>query len=992
VVHEGGRVVIIITEPGYLEPHLLDLESKPEILHVDKLIIYSAVVGAFLALQVPSSEVHARVEDEQASVGDDATAATNGSIEDLKLRGDLRAAALRYKVALQKDPDQPELRLKLGRIYFKLAEWQAAEKEYQRAIDSGVVELNEVIEEQVRSRLYRGDTGALTESAPDATVLSIRQIVGDDDSKAAELMALYGHAFYLRGDLDKAERMYALARQANASIADVFLGDAMLAASRADYEEMRSALNSALGIDPEFAAGWSYMGDLERYQGNLDAAERAYDKAISLRYNNGHDLFGRALVRIAANDLDAARDDAAEARVALRGSPAAHYLDGLIALKEGRDQRASEAFAASIAKEGGYLPAELYAGLTAASLGSLEQALEYLSRFLSQRPSNLIALTALAAVQLGLNESQDAQKTIERLLMIAPNDQQALDLAENLTLWQAPGSRSSQLLRMALDEQPAGGFEFLKLDLAFVPSRLSQALSRLEDAAKDDSDNLEVQLALVVALVKNNQLDDALRRVDELLERMPENAILLSVKGRVALLMGNEEDAATLFQRALDINPADFRSASSLAALALKGGDLGKARSYYESVLNADPGQLRAGLALARIAERQGKSDEAQQILSQLIEDNPEALQPRIGLAQFYRVQGRGADAVKLLRPMTEKYKDAPLLWQELAAAQFAVGEIKAAQRSLRNQLYLTPADAEAMFQLAKLYAADAQDGAAQVQLQELLRVNPSHRGAKLVIARMALDNGDVDLAARLADELVAVRPADVDAVQLQGAVAVKRKQAKLAVARYSAAVQLAPRTETVTQLAMAAIAVGQPEGALTVMQNWLELNPDDAVMRRNLANAANVLGKSELAVTQYRVLVDQNAADAMIYNNLALALMRDDPDAALSYAQTGVDKFPDSPALRNTLGLIQLQLGQPALAAAELDQAVTAAPLIPSYRFHLAVAMERVGRVDDAKAILSELLTSDVEFSEREVANGLLERLHAGGQATSSPLSDHPR
>jgi len=176
------------------------------------------------------------------------------------------------------------------------------------------------------------------------------------------------------------------------------------------------------------------------------------------------------------------------------------------------------------------------------------------------------------------------------------------------------------------------------------------------------------------------------------------------------------------------------------------------------------------------------------------------------------------------------------------------------------------------------------------------------------------------------------------------------------------------------------------------VMQNWLELNPDDAVMRRNLANAANVLGKSELAVTQYRVLVDQNAADAMIYNNLALALMRDDPDAALSYAQTGVDKFPDSPALRNTLGLIQLQLGQPALAAAELDQAVTAAPLIPSYRFHLAVAMERVGRVDDAKAILSELLTSDVEFSEREVANGLLERLHAGGQATSSPLSDHPR
>ncbi|NTV73800.1 MAG: hypothetical protein HGA66_06295, partial [Holophaga sp.] len=48
-----------------------------------------------------------------------------------------------------------------------------------------------------------------------------------------------------------------------------------------DPAKAREWLARATGTNPKFAPAWSLLGDVERYEGNAEAADAAYSKAIA---------------------------------------------------------------------------------------------------------------------------------------------------------------------------------------------------------------------------------------------------------------------------------------------------------------------------------------------------------------------------------------------------------------------------------------------------------------------------------------------------------------------------------------------------------------------------------------------------------------------------------------------------------------------------------------------------------------------------------------
>jgi Flp pilus assembly protein TadD len=73
-------------------------------------------------------------------------------------------------------------------------------------------------------------------------------------------------------------------------------------------------------------------------------------------------------------------------------------------------------------------------------------------------------------------------------------------------------------------------------------------------------------------------------------------------------------------------------------------------------------------------------------------------------------------------------------------------------------------------------------------------------------------------------------------------------------------------------------------------------------------------------------------------------------------------------------------------VAQGEADKALTylstanlSAPKNPDIQYHLAVALNRVGRAADAQAMLETLLSSGVTFSDRGEAESLLQQLKRG-------------
>ena len=73
------------------------------------------------------------------------------------------------------------------------------------------------------------------------------------------------------------------------------------------------------------------------------------------------------------------------------------------------------------------------------------------------------------------------------------------------------------------------------------------------------------------------------------------------------------------------------------------------------------------------------------------------------------------------------------------------------------------------------------------------------------------------------------------------------------------------------------------------------------------------------------------------------------------------------------------LAQGEAEKAVTHLSAANSAAPRNPDIQYHLAVALQRVGRPTDAQAMLETLLGSGVSFTEKADAEKLLQELKRG-------------
>ena len=87
----------------------------------------------------------------------------------------------------------------------------------------------------------------------------------------------------------------------------------------------------------------------------------------------------------------------------------------------------------------------------------------------------------------------------------------------------------------------------------------------------------------------------------------------------------------------------------------------------------------------------------------------------------------------------------------------------------------------------------------------------------------------------------------------------------------------------------------------------------------------------------------------------------------------------PTAPHIDDTLAWILLAQGETKRAMTYLTVANSAAPSNPDIQYHLAVALQRVGRPADAKAMLETLLGSGVSFTDKAEAEKLLQDLKRG-------------
>lgn len=244
--------------------------------------------------------------------------------------GEYSTAIIELKNALQKDAELADARFLLGKTHAVLGDYPSAYREFERALDLGVVD-DELIVGLLSSKNRLG---------------RYQEVIGELEERGAldpDLAAVLGDAYLAGGDIAKAKPLY----QQALTLAAGNRGLGTIAWVQGDLERAEHYLNEAVQIDPQDREGWIRKGEFELSQQAYPAAVQSFTAARDLPGGSLTGKLGLARTYLAEARLPEAETVIAEVLVDSPGLSIAHYLDALIRYQQ-QDIEGAEAARKSV--------------------------------------------------------------------------------------------------------------------------------------------------------------------------------------------------------------------------------------------------------------------------------------------------------------------------------------------------------------------------------------------------------------------------------------------------------------------------------------------------------------------------------------------------------------------------------------------------------------------------------------------------------------------
>lgn len=882
-------------------------------------------------------------------------------------KGDTQAVLIELKNAAQKDPRNAQARVLLAQHYVKAGQGADAEKEIKRAL-----ELGHGIEGL--KPLY---ADALLQQGLYQRVL--------DEVKPSEITARPERAHLLRahGDarlgLKQPEQgcpLYQEALKLDAKQVEAHWGLARCALIAGKRDEAKAQLQAAITAVPNNAGSWVRLGDLERSQGNAEAAIQAYTTALKHEPKERLALFSRAQVLALSGKLKEAEADAQALQRLAPDYHGTHFMQAMLHFAAGRLEPALESVQRAIKARPDYLPSHLLHAHLLYYKGAYDSALRTLNAILRVAPAYPDARKLAALTHLRLDQPEQALAVLNPLLVAGRADAQVLALAGEARLRQDDPAAAQALYAQAAAQAPQASILDLKWGLSLLAAGdEAQGTRVLETAARQKNDP-RAEAALAYHFLAEQRFDQALTILAGLEQRFPDNPGVHNLKGMAYAGKNDLAQARKSFERALQLRPNLTSAALRLASLDLAEGKPDQARARYEGLLKQDKGNVPALVGLAELAARQNREGEYVQRLEQAIKADPAALVPHAMLADYYVAKRQPQKALEHARLAAERNPNRPEAQALLARIQLAAGERAGAVTAANKLVAQRPDSAEAHYQLAQALAAQGDAKAIRAALIKALDLDAGHLGARVALARLEARTGRPAEALRHARELQARVPQSPIGHELEGDTHLLARRPAEAAAAYAKALERGRSSALAVKQHQAWLRAGQAAKADALLLDWLSAQPQDAAVRSYLAESYLARGLRDQARREYETLLAARPEDPGVLNNLALVYQAQGDRRALELAERAHKLKPDDPAIADTLGWLLVQSGQAERGLKLLEQAVGKATDDAGVRYHYAYALHAAGRLPEARRELVRLRAMKLTPEQQREVQQLAHRL----------------
>jgi putative PEP-CTERM system TPR-repeat lipoprotein len=880
-------------------------------------------------------------------------------------KGDLKAALIQLKNAVEKSPQNADARLQLATLELRMGDAASAEKEARKARSLGIA-ADAALPLQGKAMAQQGRFKEMLDEITPALA-----------ARSAPLLSLRGDALLATGKADEAKQAYDQALGLNPNSGDALLGLARHAMSHNDREAAERYAADAASKDANNPDVWMFRGALLRFTGKPDEALDAYNKALALDPQHRTAHIEKAYIEISRGKFAEAKTEIDAAEKAAPGSLLVTYTRALSDFSQGKFAAAQESVQKVLKNAPDHLPSILLAGASEMNLGATQQAEQHLRKYLASIPNDVYARKLLAQTLLKSAQPADAAAALAPVLNDTSDDPQLLALAGESYMQVRDFDKASAYLEKAAALAPKAAAVRTSLGL----SRLGQGnsekgLSELELAATLDPKSGQATMVLVQTELELKHYGQALAAVQSLEKQQADNPQVYNLKGVVYLAKGDSANARAAFEKAVALQPTYFPAVTNLSRLDLRDNKPEAAKQRFEKVLEKDKNNYGAMAALGELALLQKHTDEATSWFEKGSSANPEAVVPAVKLGTHYLRINQPQKALTLARKYLTNNPTNPDLLELQGQAQIAAKDPSGALETYSKLVNVLPKSAPAQLRLAGAHMMLKNEAAAADDIKHAIELQPEFIPARLAQIELALRTHRTDDALAQARQLQKLNSKLPVGYAVEGDVLLVQNKPAEALAAYEKAQSIAKSPEMLVKILQVMSTSGKGKEAQARGAQWLKEHPNDALVSMFLADRSLASKDLKPAISLLENVLKQKPNNPVALNNLAWAYQQEKDPRALDTAEQAFKVAGDNPGVMDTLGWMLVEQGNTARGLPLLQKASGLAPDAPEIRYHLAVGLNKSGDKQGARKELDKLLAQNKPFAQIEEARALLKTL----------------
>jgi len=386
--------------------------------------------------------------------------------------------------------------------------------------------------------------------------------------------------------------------------------------------------------------------------------------------------------------------------------------------------------------------------LARAHLANGEPALaeETMRRAVEASPKDAAAQLDLAQLLAQIGKPDLAKPVIDDLVKKQPDNRQALDLQFRVAVAVKDfvAAKSAADALVATDPKSALGF-YYQGELAQADKRYEEAVRLFTIALDAQPQATEPLGALTHVLLQLQRGPEALKRLDEVINRDAKAAFAPNLKGEALMSLNRAADAQAAFRLAIEREPKWWVPYQNLAASQIQAHEASAGIATLQDGIGkaASPEQLETDLA--SLYEREGNVDAGVQVYESALRRNPKSDIAANNLAMLLVTYKKDRQSLDRAKELASHFSDSPnpSFLDTYGWVLYKRGEAQAAVSALAEAASKTLDAPVSLYHLGMAQALAGQDEAARNSLRRSIDSGKNFLGideAKAELDKLAKD------------------------------------------------------------------------------------------------------------------------------------------------------------------------------------------------------------------------------------------------------------